>query len=177
MKEKEAQAVIEALLFTASKPLRASRLKEKLGLEESEVAAALKALEERYQRAECGLRLKRVAGGYLLETKPSFADHIKSFHQQEREEYPLTRASLETLAIIAYRQPITRTEREEIRGVRAEKALNTLGKRGLIEEQGRRDSPGKPIIYGTSQEFLLYFGLEDLSQLPEPEELILGEEE
>lgn len=160
-------AAIEALLFVASEPLSAEQLARVLGVPEGVVRSALERLMVTYQADDRGLELIEVAGGWQLVTKARFARAVEQLLQPRRPG--LSRAALEILAIIAYRQPITRAEIETIRGVQSEAGLRTLLDRGLIREMGRKDAPGRPILYGTTPLFLRHFGLRDLSDLPPPE--------
>ena len=156
-------AALEALLFAAPEPVSLDQLAAALEVEPPLVAAALEQLERHYAEGH-GVELRQVAGGYRLVTRPEFAAFIERLHRPRRPS--LSRAALETLAIIAYRQPITRAEIEAVRGVSVESPLATLLEQGLIAEVGRRDGPGRPILYGTTPRFLEAFGLRDLSQLP-----------
>lgn len=162
-------AMLEALLFSKDQTLSLKDLAGVTGLSEDEVKEYLQIMTERYRDQSRGIMLKEYDGGYLLVTKACFAGSIQELHAQSQSG-SLSPAALETLAIIAYKQPVTRAEIEEIRGVKAEKTLLTLSKYGLIQELGRKDSIGNPIVYGTTKKFLQYFDLQDLSQLPEPED-------
>ncbi len=162
-------AMLEALLFSKDQTLSLKDLAGVTGLSEDEVKEYLQIMSERYRDQSRGIMLKEYDGGYLLVTKACFAGSIQELHAQSQSS-SLSPAALETLAIIAYKQPVTRAEIEEIRGVKAEKTLLTLSKYGLIQELGRKDSIGNPIVYGTTKKFLQYFDLQDLSQLPEPED-------
>lgn len=159
------KSIIEALLFTAKEPLPVKRLARYLNISHLEVEEYLQILAKEYEDRESGTRIGRVGGGIRLETRPAMATHIQAFHHPPRE-YPLSRAALETLAIIAYRQPVTRGEVETIRGVKVEKSLKTLKGHHLIEEKGRLETLGRPILYGTGKVFLEYFGLNSLEDLP-----------
>lgn len=158
-------ALIEALLFVSGEPLTLAEICAAAELEPDEAKLALQELQAQYEREQRGLQLRMVAGGYQLCTRPEFAPYIERL-VGEREKNTLSQAALETLAIIAYRQPITRQEIENIRGVRVNGVLTTLLEKGLIREVGRRESPGRPILYGTTREFLTAFGLRDLDDLP-----------
>ena len=162
-------AMLEALLFSKDQTLSLKDLAGVTGLSEDEVKEYLQIMTERYRDQSRGIMLKEYDGGYLLVTKECFAGAIQELHVQSQSS-SLSPAALETLAIIAYKQPVTRAEIEEIRGVKAEKTLLTLSKYGLIHELGRKDSIGNPIVYGTTKKFLQHFDLQDLSQLPEPED-------
>jgi segregation and condensation protein B len=125
-------------------------------------------LEQKYQGVEFGIQLKEYNDSYLFQTKKEFAAQIEQLFDITKVS-SLSTASMETLAIIAYRQPVTRSEIEEIRGVSVERTLTTLSKYELIEEVGRKETIGNPIIYGTTDQFLEYLDIEDLSELPEIE--------
>ena len=161
----EPVAALEALLFASPDPLPRERLAELLPeLSAEELAAALAALRIRYTSSESGLMLDEVAGGFRLATRPEVADTLARLSAVRPSR--LSRPALETLAIIAYRQPITKAEVEAVRGVNIDGVLKTLGERGLIRILGRKREPGRPILYGTSKAFLEYFGFQDLSELP-----------
>ena len=163
-------ALIESLLFAAGAPVPLARLVDALaGPERREVTAALKMLAEGYERDGRGIRLVQVGGGYQLRTP---AEHAHWVRRLLRERPPrLSRPMLETVAIVAYRQPCTRAEIEAIRGVEAEAVLSTLLERRLVRVVGRKEAPGRPLLYGTTREFLEVFGLPDLSSLPTLREL------
>ncbi|MGQ9778820.1 MAG: SMC-Scp complex subunit ScpB [Bacillota bacterium] len=160
-----ARAGLEALIFVSPEPISAKTLAEVLGLAEHTVRHMVADLIEEYRAAQRGIQIVECAGGYLFLTNPACAEFVEKLARAPRH-VPLSPAALETLAIIAYRQPITRAEIEHLRGVKVESALNTLLERNLVEEVGRREGPGRPILYGTTKEFLRYFGLRDLSELP-----------
>ncbi|NLM97265.1 MAG: SMC-Scp complex subunit ScpB [Halanaerobiaceae bacterium] len=161
-------AVIEALIFASDEPVSIEELSRVLEVSAAEIQKTIEILEKRYQDESHGIFLKEYSGGYLFVTKPGYSSIIKDMHNKKVSR--LSQAALETLAIIAYKQPVTRVEIEEIRGVKAEKTLLTLTKYGLIEEIGRKDTIGNPIVYGTTEEFLKHFDLRDLSNLPHIEE-------
>lgn len=172
-------ATIEALIFASDEPVSIEEISRILAVSVRDVKEALDELYTAYLDKKHGIYLKEYNGRYIFVTKPEYASVIKEMHQKRITR--LTPAALETLAIIAYKQPITRAEIEEIRGVKAEKTLLTLSKYGLIEEMGRKETIGNPIIYGTTEKFLEHFDLADLSYLPEilPEDLQIaaGDEE
>lgn len=155
--------LVESLLFVADEPVTAARLAAALGVEVSEVDGALAELGQRLQGR--GVRLQQKGDRVQLATVPEAAAAIERFLGLEVSPR-LSPAALETLAMIAYRQPITRTQLEAVRGVNCDGVLRTLLSRGLIEEQGRLEAVGRPILYGTTFEFLQYFGLAQLDQLP-----------
>jgi segregation and condensation protein B len=167
---KRLRSILESLLFSTAEPLPLGKLLEVLpGYEKRAVVRALAELGEEYSRDERGFRLQQVAGGYQLRTAPANADFVKALLAQRPVR--LTRASLETLAVIAYRQPVTRPEIEAIRGVDVDAVLTTLVERRLVRVLGRKDVVGRPLLYGTTPEFLETFGLKDLASLPTLEEL------
>jgi segregation and condensation protein B len=167
---KRLDGIVESLLFAAGAPIPLRRLVQVLdGPPVAEVKAALGRLMEAYGSGERGIRLQQVAGGYQLRTAPENAEWVRTLL---RERPPrLGRAALETLAVVAYRQPATRVEIERIRGVDADSALNTLLTKRLIRVAGRKEAPGRPLMYATTPEFLEVFGLNDLGELPTLKEL------
>ena len=170
MDTQEIKATIEALLFASPEPLTLDRICEVLeGIDPQSISATLSQLDREYQEPGRGFRMVRVAGGYQLATKLEYARWIKKLNILKKRS-KLSLPSLETLAIIAYKQPITKPEIEEIRGVNVDGVIKTLLERGLIRIIGKKEMPGRPAIYGTTQEFLRHFGLNDLSELPEPDE-------
>lgn len=161
----ETVAALEALLFASDVPLELSRIAEVLELEPPAVQAAVDALRESLAVPGRGLDLVEVGGGFRLVTRPETAPALVRL-QRLRLKTRLSRAALETLAIIAYRQPISRPEVEQLRGVGAESVLTHLLERRLIRVVGRKAAPGRPMLYGTTREFLEHFGLRDLEELP-----------
>ena len=158
-------AKIEAILFVSSGLVSVYQLAKALDISESEIETGLSELEEIYKQEGHGLRLMRVKTRVQLTTAPELSEIVESFLGLETTS-TLSQAALETLAIIAYKQPVTRPEVDVIRGVNSDGVLRTLLSKGLIEELGRAETPGRPIFYGTSPEFLQYFGLETLDALP-----------
>jgi segregation and condensation protein B len=176
--EREAlKSVIESLLFVADGPLTIQRLGEVLdGVDKNTIHAALEELRGDLETSRRGVRVAEVAGGYQMRTTKVNADWVKKFLGGRPAR--MGRATLETLAIIAYRQPITKAEIEVIRGVDVDGVIGTLLERNLIRAVARKDVPGRPFLYGTTPEFLALFNLKDLSQLPtlkEMEEITLPE--
>lgn len=159
------RGIIEALVFASSEPVRLREVAEILGIHEHTVRELLDDLINDYLQKRRGIQIVQIAGGYQFVTNPEYTDFIKKMKKTPRHT-PLSQAALETLAIIAYRQPVTRAEIEALRGVSVDSSLSTLLERGLIEEKGRKDGPGRPILYATSGSFLKHFGLNDLSELP-----------
>lgn len=165
---------IEGLLFVVGDDgLSVKQLSTVLSEEETVVKEGIEALREQYiEQQERGIQLKELAGTYQLISKPELADTIQKLVENP-SNHSLTQASLEVLAIIAYKQPITRIELEDIRGVKSERPLQTLASRGLVQEVGRMEGTGRAILYGTTKEFLNYFGLNRIDELPPlPEEAL-----
>jgi segregation and condensation protein B len=163
---RELKGMLEALLFVHHEPLSLDRLIAVLGeIARQEVWDALSALQVDYDREGRGLQLVERAGGFQLVTRPDYAPWIKRLDKAKTVP-KLSRSGLETLAIIAYRQPLVRAEIEEIRRVETAGVLRTLLERKLIRIVGRKEVPGRPILYGTTKDFLKQFGLRDLSELP-----------
>jgi segregation and condensation protein B len=159
----EARNAIECLLLARGGPVRLSELRKALEIDEAEVVATLAALQVEYEGR--GLQIQEIAEGYQLCTRPEYGGYVQRLLRLEELD-PLTRATLEVLAIVAYRQPVTRAEVDAIRGVQSIHHLVKLQDRRLIREVGRRPGPGRPILYGTTDGFLRYFGLKDLGALP-----------
>jgi len=172
----ELLAALEALLFAATEPLSEDKLAAILGVNQQETRDLLQRIQEELQQPQRGLTLLQSDEGWRLVTKPTLAPYLERLFRPQQSSF-LSRAALETLAIIAYRQPITRSEIELIRGVKTEKALNTLLEKGLIREVGRREGLGKPILYGTTEAFLSHFGFQSLADLPPLEEFLTVLEE
>jgi segregation and condensation protein B len=156
-------AMLESILFVASGPVSTARLGTVLNMSPSTVRSLLLDLEQDYQ--DRGLRLQWIGQNVQLTTAPESSEAVERFLGLEFTSR-LSQAALEVLAIIAYLQPITRPSVDSIRGVNSDGALRTLLSKGLIEEQGRMDTPGRPILYGTTPEFLQHFGLSVIDQLP-----------
>ncbi len=166
------KAILEALVFASPEPLTPRTLFKVLSDEPKEdVQAALNALEADYAAREGGLHLVRVAGGYQITSRPELHDWMRRlFH--ERTTQRLSVPALETLSVVAYRQPVTAMEITEIRGVNTSGVLSTLLERHLIKIVGRKNVVGRPFLYGTTREFLIRFGLKDLSDLPRIEDMV-----
>ena len=160
---------LEALLFSTHHPLTAGRLAELLDLESTKpLRKAIKALNEQYGSTGRAFRIEQVAGGFQLLTLPDYGDLLKQFHQKEVDA-KLTKAAIETLAIIAYKQPILRADVEAIRGVACGETIRSLMEKHLVKIAGRAEEPGRPILYGTTKRFLELFGLNSVKDLPQPE--------
>lgn len=165
MDRTQAKGIIETLLFISTKPLTLDRLREVFGREISRAAikALLDELIAEYQGRN--LQLLEIGGRYQFCTRPEYSLWVKKFYQIEKST-KLSQAALETLAIIAYKQPMTRVEIEELRGVESGTVLRTLLEKKLVKVLGRKNVPGRPLMYGSTWEFLQHFGLKDLSELP-----------
>lgn len=156
---------LEAILFVSDEPLTAAVLAQALGAERREVERGCEDLARRLEERGSGVVLRNIAGGWQLSTHPDVAPLVEQFVLSSRHAR-MTKASLETLAIVAYKQPVTRHQVSAIRGVNADGVLNSLMDRGLIQEVGREDVPGRPMLYGTTPEFLERLGLPSLSAMP-----------
>ncbi len=155
---------IEALVFVSESPLRVDRIAEILEMKKGDVRAVLNDLQQEYEGADRGIILEEVAEGFQFRTRPECSEAIQQLVKSR--PFRFSRAALETLAIIAYRQPVTRAEVEYLRGVDSGGVFKTLLEKQLIRILGKKDVPGRPLIYGTSKEFLEFFGMRDLSALP-----------
>ena len=160
-------AALEALLFVAKDPLTLELLGEILELDLAKIKELLYELRTRYAVDSCGLTLLEINGGFKLGTKPKVARYIEILYKQPAQA--LSNAALEVLSIIAYKQPVTRGEVDFIRGVQSDRALATLVEKGLVKDVGRKDGPGRPILYATTEQFLLHFGLRSLEDMPDLE--------
>ncbi len=166
------QTRIEALLFAATEPLSLRRLAHAAGdVESGEVSAALEALSSHYRHTARAFDLREIGGGYQLRTTPELAGLVARVGRKPRAE-SLSKAAMETLAIVAYRQPVLRADVEKIRGVASGEVLRTLIEKGLARVAGRADLPGAPLLYGTTSDFLELFGLRNLNDLPSDGDLL-----
>lgn len=160
------KAIVEGLLFSAgTEGLTTKQLLSVLDLDIEVLTHIINELKFDYENADRGIIIVEFDNRLFLATKPEYANYFKMVYTTPQEA-KLSQASLETLAIIAYNQPITRTEIEEIRGVKSDRPIQTLLSRALIEEVGRKDSVGRPVMFGTSVDFLTYFGLKSIEELP-----------
>jgi len=168
----ETKRIIEAILFCSKDPISLERLRRILPKETPQaIRATLNELAHEYERESRSFQLIEVAGGYQLTTRPEYMETISKFFRRKKPKLSLP--ALETVTIIAYKQPVTRAEIEKIRGVGVEGVLSTLLERNLIKVAGHAKKPGAPILYRTTKEFLRYFGLKSLGELPKFE--LLGE--
>jgi segregation and condensation protein B len=165
------KALVEALIFVSQEPSTPDRLQAVLeGVPAEDIQAAVDALSAEYEAEGRGVRIIRAGGGWIFATKPAHDREVRRLLQIERKNR-LSSAGLETLAAIAYRQPVTQSEISAIRGVDATGSLKTLLEKKLIKIVGRKKAPGNPLVYRTSDEFLLYLGLDSLDELPSEEEI------
>ncbi|HEX8142655.1 MAG TPA: SMC-Scp complex subunit ScpB [Pyrinomonadaceae bacterium] len=165
----EMMAIIEALIFVSEEPISAKTLADVLKEDRGWVEVAVEELAKEFNGRGGGLQLREVAGGWQITTRAEHHEHVRAF-LKSRPSAKLSLASLETLAVIAYKQPITVPEILEIRGVQSPSAIKTLLDKRLIVAKGRKETIGRPMMYGTSKEFLLQFGLKDLTELPSIED-------
>jgi segregation and condensation protein B len=165
----ERRGVIEALIFVSEEPLSAKVVSDVLREDRAVVEEALGELAKEFNGRNGGLQLREVAGGWQFATRPEFHEHVRAY-LKSRPSAKLSIASLETLAVIAYKQPVTVPEILEIRGVQSPSSVKTLLDKKLIVAKGRKDTVGRPMMYGTSKEFLMQFGLKDLGELPSMED-------
>ena len=165
----ELSKIIEAILFVSGEPLQIGALAHALEVTELEINDALEALESDYDFQRRGICLKRFGSHVQLSTRADYAPYIEKLLQPVQKQ-SLSNAALETLAIVAYKQPVTKLEIEAVRGVKCDYSVQSLVNKGLIEEVGRKETLGRPILYGTTDSFLSHFGLRTLADLPKPPE-------
>jgi segregation and condensation protein B len=165
VEETQTKAIIEALIFVSETPVPLESIREVLGdISKKDLQRVLGEMTAEYETSARGFTLAEVAGGYQFRTRTAYAEWVKKL--KKIKPFALSQPSLETLAIVAYKQPVLRTEVEKIRGVDSGGVLRTLLEKKLIKILGKKDVPGKPLVYGTSKRFLEMFGLKDLSGLP-----------
>ncbi|MGB7209842.1 MAG: SMC-Scp complex subunit ScpB [Pyrinomonadaceae bacterium] len=162
-------AIVEALIFVADEPIPTKLLSEILGEDRGAVETAVESLKSLYDERESGLQLRAIAGGWQISTRTEYHEEVRQF-LKTRPSAKLSLASLETLAVIAYKQPVTVPEILEIRGVQSASAIKTLLEKRLIVTKGHKETVGRPMQYGTSKDFLIHFGLKDLTELPSIED-------
>jgi segregation and condensation protein B len=165
----ELMAILEALIFVSDEPIPTRVLAEVVGEDREWVTVAVEGLAREFNERPGGLMIREVAGGWQIATRAEYHEHVRNY-LRTRPGAKLSLAALETLAVIAYKQPITVPEILEIRGVQSSSAIKTLIEKRLVVTKGRKETVGKPMMYGTSKEFLLQFGLKDLSELPSIED-------
>ncbi len=166
MTPQELQAALEAIIYAADEPATLDQIANALGVEKTEARAALDLLTAAYQTDDRGIEVRKVAGGWKFYTKPQHHDVVRKFIKSLQPPLRLTMPALETLAVIAYKQPVTAPEINEIRGVNVGGVIKTLLEKRLITTAGRKEVIGRPILYRTSKQFLMRFGLSDLEELP-----------
>jgi len=170
--------LLEAYLFVATEPVQPAEIGRLLNVEAAAVEEALEDVANAYsRRINSGLHVVRIAGGYQMATRPALAEGVARLLAAPGQKGRLSKPALETLAIIAYQQPVTQAEIEAVRGVNADAVLKTLAERRLVQETGRREVPGRPFLYGTTPDFLHYFGLHTLEDLPPLEDIMVAEAE
>lgn len=161
----ELTSAFEAVLFSGGEPQSIDRFSQVFDITPEKVVKVMEALEKRLNEQKSGLELLRLDNTYQLATKAEYADYIKKMFDIRRRT-PLSPAALEVLAVVAYNQPVTKSFIEQVRGVDCSGVVTTIVEKGLIEERGRLELPGKPLLYGTTKNFLRCFGINDLSELP-----------
>jgi segregation and condensation protein B len=170
MPEDNLKSALEALLFASEKPLTIEQLRQALdNIEASRIRSVLEELKSEYEQSNRGIRLAEVAGGFQMITSPSFAPFLKKLYKDRHME-KLSKPALETLAIIAYKQPVTKLEIESFRNVNVDGVIKSLLEKNLIRIAGRKKAPGRPFVLGTTRQFLEHFGLKSLEELPKMEE-------
>ncbi len=176
--EKELLGAVEAILFAMGESVSLSKIASAIGKDETEAKRLLEELKKQYQKKERGIQLIELEDSYQLCTKPELYDYLIQVAKQPKK-HVLTDVLLETLAIVAYKQPVTKIEIEKIRGVKSDHAVNKLVEYDLVCEVGRLDAPGKPLLFGTTEEFLRRFGVQSVEELPSiaPEQLADFKEE
>ncbi|HEX8747450.1 MAG TPA: SMC-Scp complex subunit ScpB [Pyrinomonadaceae bacterium] len=162
-------AIVEALIFVSEEPLTAKSIADVLKEDRGWIEMAIEELAKEFNSRQSGLQLREVAGGWQIATRAEYHEYVRAF-LKSRPSAKLSLAALETLAVIAYKQPVTVPEILEIRGVQSSSAIKTLLDKRLIVAKGRKETVGRPMMYGTSKEFLLQFGLKDLTELPSIED-------
>ncbi len=171
MEQNDIKKAIECIVFVSDQPVSDDKLQQVFAeLERAEIKKCLKELTEDWKTLGRGVILEEVAGGYQFRTDPAYSEYITNFNKRIKK-FRLSRAALEVLAIIAYKQPVTRVEVESIRGVDSSGVINALLERRILEIKGRKEVIGKPFLYGTTGEFLEVFGLKSLTDLPTLKEI------
>lgn len=161
----EAPQIIEAILFVAGEPVKISDLAVALGLGEMETIRAIEEMERQFDRNKRGIAVRRYGDHLRLETRAEYAPYVERLLQPVQKQ-SLSQTAMETLAVIAYRQPTTKGEVEQVRGVKCDYSVQSLLQKGLIKEVGRKETLGRPILYATTDQFLEHFGISDLRELP-----------
>jgi len=166
------KAVIEAMLFSSEKPLTIEQMRKALdSLSPVEIHIIIEEAQKEYEQSNRGIRIIEIAGGFQMITPPTLATFLKKLYKDKKQE-KLSRPALETLAIIAYKQPVTKTEIESLRNVNVDGVMSSLLEKELIRISGRKKIPGRPYVFGTTRQFLECFGLKSLDDLPRKEEFV-----
>lgn len=176
MKLTEIESIIESILFISGEAVPLTALADTVELDKATTKAVINALSDKYIEEKRGIQIIEVNGAYQMCTSPHCFEYIRNMYKPAQRQ-GFSQTLLETLAIIAYKQPITKTEIEEIRGVNADHAVNKLVEKKLVREVGRMDAPGRPILFGTTNDFLRYFGFQSLKSLPPLENKISLDDE
>ena len=174
MRLSELEAVVESILFVSGEAVELGVIADAIEMDKATTKAIIRTLADKYEEEQRGIRIVELEGAYQMCTAPQCFEFIRSIYKSTRRQ-GLTQSLLETLAIVAYRQPVTKAQIEEIRGVSADHAVNKLVEKGLICEVGRMDTPGRPITFGTTKDFLRYFGFSSTKELPEFQESSIDE--
>ncbi len=176
LSETDLPPLLEAYLFVATEPVSPAEIARILHLDAAAIEEALEDMTSAYaRRINSGLHIVRIAGGYQMATRPALSPGVARLLAMPNAKARLSKPALETLAIVAYQQPVTQAEIEAVRGVSADGVLKTLGERNLVAETGRKEVAGRPILYGTTPDFLHYFGLHTLEDLPPLEDILLDD--
>lgn len=162
-------SIIEAILFVSGEPIQIADIAHSLNMTEMEMESAVQRLKDDYDLERRGLRLNRFGGSLQLSIRPELAPYVEQLLQPVQKQ-SLSQAALETLSIVAYRQPVTKQDMEAVRGVKCDYSVQSLVNKGLIHEAGRKETLGRPILYETTEKFLKHFGIESLNELPEQQQ-------
>ena len=162
--DEKLKSAMESILFVSSEPMDEKKLAQLLEIKPKEAREIGDELIKEYEARNAGFKVLKVAGGYFFAVAPEMSEYVRQLYKPKYTS--LSNASLETLAVVAYQQPVTRAEIEKIRGVNSDKIVSNLTEKGLIKELGKKEAPGRPSLYGTTREFLLYFGINSLDELP-----------
>lgn len=174
MEDREKRSVIETLLFLSGEPITFATIRDVIDLPEPEIKMLMEELIMQYRERNGGLFIAEIANGYQMVTNPGYSEWVIKFRNTQLSS-KLSMPALETLSIIAYKQPLIKAEIEQLRGVNSDSAIRTLLEKRLIKVIGRKEAPGRPFLYGTTKEFLQYFGLKDLTELPTLKDLVREE--
>jgi len=172
MEPSKLTGIIESILFVSGEPVPIADIAHSLNLTALELAGAIQRLKDDLERERRGLRLNRFGERLQLSIRPEYAPYVEQLLQPVQKQ-PLSQAALETLSIVAYRQPVTKAEIEAVRGVKCDYSVQSLAAKGLIREAGRKEALGRPILYETTEAFLSHFGIETLLELPEQQQDVI----